>query len=306
MAITSKLPIKGRITNIQRFSIDDGPGIRTTIFLKGCSLHCSWCHNPECISPEVQVQFFSNRCTLCGSCVTACPVGAQLIIDEKRIYLRDTCQRIGDCVKACNFGALETVGREISTEEVISEVNKDRVFYQRLGGGITLSGGEPLLQLEFTREVLTCAKKNGLHTTVDTAGNVPWKNFDEVIPYTDLFLYDLKCIDPNKHREFTGSINNQILDNLHLLVKENKEIWIRIPLIPGFNDDPEDIHDFAVELQQMDRISKIQMIPYHKYGVGKYDSLGLKYELNKLNPPTEERIKQIVDLFLEDGITIEY
>ncbi len=306
MAQKSRPDGKGWVTNIQRFSLDDGPGIRTTIFLKGCSLRCSWCHNPECINPEAQIQFFVDRCTQCGACVAACPVQAQQIIDGKRIYRRDLCQRIGHCVKVCDFGALELVGKEITTSDIVTEVVKDRIFYQKNNGGVTISGGEPLLQNNFTRDILASCKKLGIHTAVDTAGNVPWQNFKQVIPQTDLFLYDLKCIDPGKHRLLTGSSNKLILDNLNLLVNEEKEIWIRIPLIPGINDKSDDILAFAKLLHQIPKISRIQIIPYHRYGVGKYASLGMEYDYVNINPPTDEIIKKIIALFSDQDINVEY
>jgi pyruvate formate lyase activating enzyme len=306
MTTSSPTPIQGLITNIQRFSVDDGPGIRTTIFLKGCSLNCSWCHNPECIHPGVQIQFFANHCTLCGACVQACPVGAQKNIAGQRVYLREVCQNTGQCVDACVFGALEKVGKEITVDEVIQEFNKDRVFYEKSGGGITISGGEPLLQPDFTQAILSHCKQSGIHTSVDTAGNIPWQFFEQVLPYTDLFLYDLKCINPDKHLSATGSGNRLILNNLSHLLQENKEIWIRIPLIPNINDGDEDILDFSAVLNSMKQIQKIQLIPYHLYGVGKYTSLGIAYKLAHTLPAPPEKIAHIADLFLEQGIRVEY
>ena len=306
MTSSTPMPIHGSITHIQRFSVDDGPGIRTTVFLKGCSLNCNWCHNPECIHPEFQIQFFADRCTQCGACVQACPVQAQKIIAGQRVFLRETCVNTGDCVDVCDSGALQWVGKKITADEVIQEFNKDRVFYEKSRGGITISGGEPLLQPDFTQAILSDCKQSGIHTSVDTAGNIPWQFFEQVLPYTDLFLYDLKCINPEKHLSATGSGNRLILNNLSQLLKENKEIWIRIPLIPNINDQDEDILDFSAVLASMKQIQKIQLIPYHRYGVGKYDSLGIAYKLADTLPAPAEKIKHIADLFLQQGIRVEY
>ncbi len=306
MTSSAPRPVYGSITHIQRFSVDDGPGIRATVFLKGCSLNCSWCHNPECIHPGFQIQFFANRCIQCGACVQVCPVQAQKIIAGQRVYLRDACQNTGDCVDVCDSGALQWVGKKITAEEVIQEFNKDRVFYEKSRGGITISGGEPLLQPDFTQAILSDCKQSGIHTSVDTAGNIPWQFFEQVLPYTDLFLYDLKCINTDKHFSATGSGNRLILNNLSKLSQENKEIWIRIPLIPNINDRDEDILDFSAVLTSMKQIQKIQLIPYHRYGVGKYTSLGIAYKLADTLPAPAEKIKHIADLFLEQGIRVEY
>ena len=306
--ISTCYPIQnhGWITHIQRFSVDDGPGIRTTVFFKGCSLHCAWCHNPECIHSGVQIQFFVNRCTLCGACAQACPVGAHKIIDGQRIYFREICQGNGECIKACDFDALEQVGKETTTGEIVQEIYKDRVFYEKSGGGVTISGGEPLLQSNFTQSILTLCKDAGIHTAVDTAGNISWKNFEQVLPYADLFLYDLKCINSEKHISVTGSTNQLILENLSRLLHENKEIWIRIPLIPNINDQDEDILDFSAVLSSMQQIQKIQLIPYHLHGVGKYASLGIAYKLSDTAPAASEKIKRVADLFQEQGVRVEY
>jgi pyruvate formate lyase activating enzyme len=306
--MTSTLPIppRGRITHIQRFSVDDGPGIRTTVFVKGCSLNCSWCHNPECIHPGIQIQFFADRCTHCAACVQACSIGGQDIIDGQRVYFRELCQGgMAECVKACDFDALQKIGTDITADEAFREINKDRVFFEKSEGGVTISGGEPLLQPDFTQAILNRCKQSGFHTAVDTAGNVPWKYFEKVLPDTDLFLYDLKCIDPDKHRLATGSSNHLILENLLRLLQEDKEIWIRIPLIPNINDQDEDILAFCAVLSSMKQVQKIQLIPYHQLGVGKYASLGLTYQLMGTAPVPSENMAHVVDLFLEQGIRVE-
>ncbi|MFC1960385.1 glycyl-radical enzyme activating protein [Chloroflexota bacterium] len=306
--MTSTVPIlmQGKITHIQRFSIDDGPGIRTTVFLKGCSLNCIWCHNPECIHPDIQIQFFADRCTHCAACVQACSIGAQKIIGGQRAYLRELCQGMGECIKVCDFDALEKVGNDISADEAFQEINKDRVFYEQSEGGVTISGGEPLLQPDFTQAILNRCKQSCFHTAVDTAGHVPWNHFEKILPYTDLFLYDLKCINPEKHRSVTGSSNHLILENLSRLLQENKEIWVRIPLIPFINDQDEDILDFCTILSSMGQIQKIQLIPYHLLGVGKYASLDIPYQLMDAAPISSEKIEYVVDLFLKQGIHVEY
>ncbi len=206
--------MKGLIFNIQRFSIHDGPGIRTTVFFKGCSLRCFWCHNPESIHPHPQIQLFLQKCIGCGKCFEICPVGAHCMIDGERVFLRELCRNCGKCAEICYADALVLAGKWLTAREVMDEVEKDKPFYENSDGGVTISGGEPLLQADFARALLEECKKEGLHTVVDTAGNVPWEAFEKVLPFTDLFLYDLKAADEEFHRQVTGAGNARILDKV--------------------------------------------------------------------------------------------
>jgi pyruvate formate lyase activating enzyme len=222
----------GLVFNIQRFSLDDGPGIRTTVFLKGCSLKCGWCHNPESIAPYPEIQFFRKNCTGCGDCIHVCPQNARRTAGGEIVFLRPLCGRCGMCVQGCHYNALKTAGVKMSPEEVLEEVNKDRAFYETSGGGVTISGGEPLLQCGFTKALLEACKKQTLRTALDTAGNVPWSSFEEVSDSVDLFLYDIKLFDEGRHIRATGAGSKQIKRNLEKLVDAGRNVWIRSRLFP--------------------------------------------------------------------------
>ncbi len=225
--------ITGTVFNIQRFSTHDGPGIRTTVFLKGCPLACPWCHNPESRAPELEIAFNEGRCIHCGACVRSCKAGAV----ENRLL----CVLCGECVDACPTGAREIVGRVYTVDELLAEVERDRDFYQDSGGGVTFSGGEPLMQPTFLASALAACKARELHTTVDTTGFAPNATLRDVARHTDLFLYDLKLMDTERHRAYTGASNELILDNLRTLAELGSEVVIRIPLIPGITDTEENL-----------------------------------------------------------------
>ena len=302
MSIRLASTASGMISAIQRFSLDDGPGIRTSIFLKGCSLRCAWCHNPECISVKSQIQFIEKMCVGCGACIAACPENAQKIINGVRIFDREKCLTHTHCVQACDHNALLIIGEKISANEIFDEVKKDKVFYDHSNGGVTISGGEPLLQSHFTQNILALCQSYGIHTAIDTAGNVSWREFEKVVPFTDLFLYDIKCVDDKKHKYLTGAGNKLIIENLHQLLDMNREVWIRIPVIPGLNDTPQDIKDFSLFLSKLKNISLVQLIPYHKNGIGKYKSLGLDYKLAEVEPPSQESLNNIQEIFRKNKI----
>jgi len=297
--------MEGMISNIQKFSIDDGPGIRTTVFFKGCNLHCLWCHNPETIRPGKDLQFLEGKCNLCGNCSKACPNHVHAIKNGERILLRDLCESCGNCIEHCPTGALISTGKTMSVEEVIKEIEKDRPFYETSGGGVTLSGGECLLQRDFAGALLKQCKNQDLHTAVDTAGNVPWKVFETVLPYVDLFLYDMKLFDRNKHKAATGVDNDLILSNLIKLSDIGKKIWIRIPIIPGINSSTEDINETADFIEKLKFIDSIELLPYHNLGEGKYKSVGMEYKLTSIKPPTEELMNSLIDIFDRKGLNIK-
>ncbi len=296
--------MRGMVLNIQKFSIDDGPGIRTTVFLKGCTLRCLWCHNPESLDSGYNIQYYPQKCINCGKCVEACPVHAQVFDIEGRTFIRTLCVECGKCAVVCPSNALIVAGKTMTTQEVLAEVEKDRAFYDKSNGGVTFSGGEPMLQIDYLKELLIASKDMGFHTAVDTAGNVPWDNFLEVLPYVDLFIFDLKAIDEVRHRAITGSTNRRILDNLKRISIAGVEIWVRIPVIPGINivdNEQEKIRAFLVGLKG---ITSIELLPYHKLGESKYESLQMEYMCKHCLPPDKEFMDNLKDFFKSKGLDV--
>ncbi|MHC5058215.1 MAG: glycyl-radical enzyme activating protein [Planctomycetota bacterium] len=269
---------RGYVFNVQRFSIHDGPGIRTTVFLKGCPLRCRWCHNPEGLSPGPELSFDPTKCIGCGACVGACPRSAHSMEDGAHGFDRALCEPCDACAKACPSGALELVGSEVPADEVIAEVMRDAPFYETSGGGMTLSGGEPLAQAHFAHALLARAKAAGLHTCLDTSGHAPWSAFERVGGLVDLFLFDCKATDPARHEELTGVTNELLLENLRRLHAGGARVRLRCPLVPGLNDDPshlEGIARLAAELGQLGDIDGVEILPYHALAKAKRGRLGL-------------------------------
>lgn len=294
--------MEGLVSNIQRFSIHDGPGIRTTVFLKGCNLRCSWCHNPESWKSHPEIQIFPQKCIGCGNCIKVCPVGAHQIIGGERGFLRDLCESCGRCAEECYADALVLVGKVMSVQEIINEVEKDRSFYKTSNGGVTFSGGEPLLQKDFIYALLLESKSKGFHTAVDTAGNVAWEVFDTVLPYVDLVLFDVKAVSEDKHIKGTGVSNTRILENLKKLSTVGTRIWIRIPIIPGFNDNTNDMEEVAALVRDLANIDLIELMPFHRLGKGKYESLGLEYACKDYETPSSEHMSRLVKVFTDRGL----
>jgi pyruvate formate lyase activating enzyme len=291
---------KGLIFNIQKFSIHDGPGIRTTVFTKGCPLGCKWCSNPESISSDPEIMIHDIRCIHCGKCQEACPEGAIISIEGNERIDMEKCTRCMECVNVCPTKTLEIMGRYMTIKEVVEEVEKDSLFYQNSGGGVTLSGGEPLFQWRFTRDVLRECKERGFHTALDTTGYVSWKVMEEVLRYVDLILYDIKHMDDHSHTQGTGVSNTLILKNIERIASMVRT-WIRFPVIQGFNDSPENIKEVA-SLASMLGVEKVSLLPYHEWGRSKYEKLGREYPFAFPGKISSERLEYIRTVFSEKGV----
>ncbi len=264
---------QGSVFDIQGFSVHDGPGIRTLVFLKGCPLRCSWCANPESQRSEPDLLFIPANCIGCQNCLNVCPQGAVRCHDQELLFTRDKCVNCGRCVENCYAEARVLKGRSMCVEEVLDQILKDAPFYSGSGGGITLGGGEPLSQPDFATALLNACGERGLHTTVETAGNIPWENLAQVVPYTDLFLFDVKHTDPVKLAAETGADAALTLHNLANLSRCAKQLIVRTPVVPGFNDTAAEIRSIARLLRSL-CIPELHLLPYHPYGQGKYQLLG--------------------------------
>ena len=259
------------ITNIQRMSFHDGPGMRTTVFLKGCNLCCAWCHNPETQDARAELLFRAQRCVRCGLCVQSCPAGARTMGADGPVRDAARCTLCGCCAESCLTGALTVAGRRVACRELTELVLRDKKIFRTTAGGVTCSGGEPLLQADAVAGFLREMRLRGVHTCVDTAGNVPWETFERVLPVTDLFLYDVKAFSPQTHRQWTGVGNELILDNLRRL-GTRADIWIRIPFVPGVNTGQ--IGQIGAFLTQLPRVRRVEVLPYHTLGAEKCVELG--------------------------------
>lgn len=291
--------MKGTIFNIQKFSVNDGPGIRTTVFMKGCPLRCLWCHNPESNSAKQELFYDPRKCISCGACAAVCEKGCHIFDENGHTYSRIECVRCGKCVSACMPGALEAVGNEKTVEEVMADVMKDEVFYENSGGGITLSGGEPMMQFDFTYELLKAAKEKGLHTCIETCGYAKEEQYRKIAELVDIFLFDYKETDPERHKEYTGADNRLILNNLKMLDDMGCNIILRCPIIPTLNDRDEHFSGIADMANSLKNILEINIEPYHPLGSGKSEMLGKEYLLKELTFPEEETVSEWIDKIAE-------
>ena len=301
------------VFNIQRFSLHDGPGIRTTVFLKGCSMSCFWCHNPEGQHPEPELRYFPERCIACGQCVIACPNHAHEMHDGAHVFLRDQCELSGKCVETCYSRALQVEGRVMMVDQVMEEILADKPFYESSGGGVTLSGGEPALSSDFAREILEQCKHHRLHTAIETCGEVPWTSLEALLPFTDLIMMDLKHVDGAKHQLATGQPNDRILSNARRLASSGKTIVFRTPVVPSVNDTEEEIMQIAAFIRELTERSRsasqngsgaitYELLAFHKLAAGKYTSLDLDYKARDIEPPTKERMTTLLEAARRSGI----
>ncbi|MCS7216688.1 MAG: glycyl-radical enzyme activating protein [Candidatus Bipolaricaulota bacterium] len=284
----------GIVFDIQRFSLHDGPGIRTTVFLKGCPLRCLWCHNPEGLSPKPELMFFDYKCLGCGTCARVCPEGALAQgAGAKPRLAREKCAGCGRCAEACPSGAWRLVGRTITVEELLSLLERDALLYDRSQGGVTFSGGEPLFQPDFLHAALAACKERRIHTAVDTSGYAPWDVFERIAPLTDLFLFDLKPMDEEAHRRYTGVSNRLIHANLRRLAELGRPVRVRVPLIPGITDTEENLQALLALLGEVQgRILGVELLPYHDVAE-KYQRLGKSYGMPSLSRPSEARLAEL-------------
>ena len=296
--------LRAWIFDIQRYSINDGPGIRTTVFFKGCPLRCLWCDNPESQSQLPQLFYFESLCTRCHRCVSACPNEAISVgPDESVITDRARCKACGTCTVICPSDARVISGQLMTVGEVMKVVKQDVLFYRNSGGGMTASGGEAAAQPEFLIELFKQSRANGTHTTLDTTGYVQWETLLRILEYTDLVMLDIKHIDAAKHKEITAVDNTLILDNARRIAEVGKPLWIRFPLIPGSNDSVENIiatADFVLSLG----LKQIDILPYHRMGTAKYKRLGLEYLLPDAKPYTEEQLEEIKSRLQRKGLEV--
>lgn len=292
----------GVVFDIQRFSVHDGPGIRTTVFLKGCPLRCLWCHNPEGISPHPELMFFGYKCLGCQTCARVCPKGAITFgggqgeggpgkelpqLDRKK------CTGCGICVEACPSGAWRLVGQKITVEELISAVERDAILYDRSAGGVTFSGGEPLFQPDFLLSALKVCKERLIHTAVDTSGYAPWPLLEKIAPFVDLFLFDLKPMDEEEHQRYTGVSNRPIHENLRKLVETGRAVVVRVPLIPGITDTERNVQALVAFLREIrNGIQGVELLPYHDVAE-KYQRLGKTYGMPAISRPSAERLAEL-------------
>ena len=316
MTVADGANVCGTVTDIQRFSVHDGPGIRTTVFLKGCSLRCFWCHNPECMNPAPEIQVFPERCIGCRACVAVCTREALVARDGNLDYAREKCGACGQCAEVCYAGARALVGKRMTVDEVTAEVLRDAPFYEHSGGGVTISGGEPILQRDFCHAVLERIKSEGTHTALETAGNYPWGALAELLDVTDLVMMDIKHISADRHRETTGVANNRILDNARRLAHTDKPVLFRTPIVPSVNDTPEEVRaiaTFVAELTELraggrrsveDTNIGLELVPFHPLGADKYRGLSIDYRGAGLTAPSGEKMRELTEVVEACGIVV--
>jgi len=299
------LEVKAWVFDIQRYSVHDGPGIRTTLFLKGCPLRCIWCCNPESQEMHPQLLYFEAQCKRCYRCLEACPNKANSIgADEAIIIARERCQACGVCVHACPYEARSIAGKSMTVEEVLKVVEKDSLFYRNSGGGVTVSGGEPMFQTDFLLAFLRKCREATLHTCLETCGYVKWEVLERILEYTDMVLMDNKHMDPERHREITGVDNQLILENTTKIIQKGVPIIIRVPLIPGYNETEENIRALAMFMNEWG-CRRVNLLPYHRWGANKYKALSMEYRLEEVKPLEKQEVQPIVEFLESYGLEVE-
>lgn len=311
---------QGYVFDIQRYTLHDGPGIRTEIFLQGCYLRCKWCHSPDSWTERGELASFQMLCSgveQCGECLKVCPTGALspgkikyskiLKTDLQLVDIdRSLCTQCGACAEVCSNKALYFTAKPMCLSEIMEIILKDEKYYRKTGGGVTISGGEPMLQHEFAQEVFQECKKMGFHTALDTTGHPQWDLYEAILPFVDLVLLDLKHMDRATSQELTGVSNERILENLKKMADRNQAVQIRLPLIPGLNDSETNLNATAAYCQQMGpAIKRIQLLPYHKFGIPKYERVGKEYPLPDITPPSKETMQQCKSLFESYGLSVQ-
>ena len=297
--------LTGILFDIRKYSVHDGPGIRTAVFFKGCPLDCWWCHNPESQLTEPEPMLRPNLCIACGACIEACAQGAIARLDGHLTWDRARCTRCGACTLQCVAGAREMAGRPWSVAEVLAQVEQDRLFYEESGGGVTFTGGEPLMQAGFLAELLRACRRQELHTAVDTSGFAGWEVIEQILPMTDLFLYDLKHMDPDLHLKYTGAPLAPVLRNLERLAERGAVVWLRVPLVPGINDDETNLRQVGELAARLPAVRQVNLLAYHTTAVNKYERLGLPYRLPDTPAATPQRMEFAAALLRQYGVNVK-
>lgn len=292
----------GCVFNIQRYSVNDGPGIRTTVFLKGCPLRCWWCHNPESQARGIQLAIDPSLCVQCGGCWQVCPNNSSPEECTGPLVDREHCTTCGACADVCPTSGRTVMGNEMTTEEVLTEILKDRIFFEESGGGVTLSGGEPLLQADYVRALLKACRSQDLHTAVDTCGYCDQQDLLAAAPWTNLFLYDLKAMDDSVHKQTTGVSNVRILDNLVALGRVHSNIWVRIPVVPGVNDSMPEMEAMARFVSTIEGVQQVDLLAYHALGSHKGERIGRQSAVHTAAPPSKATMQSAAEVFRASGV----
>ena len=293
----------GLISSIQHFSLGDGPGIRSTVFFKGCALHCLWCHNPETWKSKPELLYYENKCVGCGSCEEACPNGAHIVTQEGHMFHRERCTACGECLKRCPTRALEISGVSMSAEEVFAQISEDSDYYEASGGGVTFSGGEPLLQDEFCVELARLCFEAGINVLIETCADVPFSVFEKLLKYVKSYYIDIKAVSETACTQYTGGSLTRIKENIARLVALQADVTVRIPVIPGYNDTEEFCRSAAKLLQELG-VTKLELLPFHRIGDSKYKALQKHYPYAEIKSLTGKDIEPFKAIFSEEGFQI--